>query len=391
MKALLIVLDSVGIGAAPDASEYGDEGSNTLAHIAEAVGGLSLPVLEAMGLGLIPGLIPGGIPLRGVGAVARPSASYGAMQEVSKGKDTTTGHWEMAGLELDHGFHVFPPGPPSFPRALIAEFERRTGRRAIGDRAHSGTAIIAELGERQMREGCWIVYTSGDSVFQVAAHEDVIPLAELYRACEIARELCDPYRVGRVIARPYVGKPGAFRRTTNRRDYSYPLPESTVLDRLVAAGVGVTGVGKIEDIFAHQGLTRSFHLESNPEAERVVLDLASESTRELVFVNLIDFDMLYGHRRDPSGYAAALRDADRFLGGVMERLSSGDLLVVTADHGNDPTFRGTDHTREWVPLLAYRPGRPGTSLGRRLGFFDVAQSLAVFFGIPPLPRGASFL
>jgi len=390
MKTILIVLDSVGIGAAPDAAEYGDAGANTLAHLAEAANGIHLPNLQRLGLGNIPALMPSGASLRGVPAAEQPLAGYGAMQEVSKGKDTTTGHWEIAGLELARGFHLFPKGPPSFPPELVAAFEQQTGRRLIGNQAASGTAIIQELGERQMREGAWIVYTSADSVFQIAAHEEIIPRSELYRACEIARALCDPYQVGRVIARPFVGRPGAFRRTENRRDYSYPLPEPTVLDRLAAAGVTVTGVGKIEDIFSHRGLTQSFHTNTTNASQQQVLKLARSRQDGLIFANFIDFDMLYGHRRDARGYAAALEQTDRFFSDLLAVMRAEDWLIVTADHGNDPTFHGTDHTREYVPLLAYQPGQPGRSLGIRHGFYDIAQSLATLFALPPMPRGVSF-
>ncbi|MFA5043298.1 MAG: phosphopentomutase [Kiritimatiellia bacterium] len=391
MKTILIVLDSVGIGAAPDAAKYGDTGANTLAHLAEAAGGIRLPTLQRLGLGNIPALIPDGTPIRGVPAAEKPLAGYGALREVSQGKDTTTGHWEIAGLELARGFHLFPKGPPSFPPELVAAFEAGTGRRLIGNRAASGTAIIQELGARQMREGAWIVYTSADSVFQIAAHEEIIPLSELYRACETARALCDPYQVGRVIARPFMGRPGAFQRTENRRDYSYPLPEPTVLDRLKTAGVPVAGVGKIEDIFAHRGLTRSFHTNTTNASQQQIMELAQAGAGGLIFANLIDFDMLYGHRRDAAGYARALEQTDLFFKNLLAVLHSDDWLIVTADHGNDPTFRGTDHTREYAPLLVYRPGRPGRSLGIRHGFYDVAQSIATIFGLPPMPRGESFV
>lgn len=391
MKAFLIVLDSVGIGAAPDADRYGDAGANTLAHLAAAAGGLTLPTLTRLGLGNIPGLLPGGLPIKGVPPARKPAASFGALQEVSQGKDTTTGHWELCGLELKQGFHVFPPGPPSFPPEMIAEFEKRSGRPCIGNKAASGTAIIAELGPQQTQEGCWIVYTSADSVFQIAAHEETIPLPELYTACEIARELCNPLQIGRVIARPYVGTRGAYRRTQNRRDFSYPLPEPTLLDKLSEHGVPVTTVGKLDDIFNRRGIARILHVENNPDAQKDTLQLAHEDRQGLVFVNLIDFDMLYGHRRDAVGYARALKEANAFIRELIELLTEDDLLMITADHGNDPTFRGTDHTREYVPLLSYRRGQPGRNLGIRRGFYDVAQTLAAFFGIPPLPRGVSFL
>ena len=390
MRAFLIVLDSVGIGASPDAADYGDTGANTLAHLAAAAGDLRVPVLAAMGLGNIPALLPNGLPIAGVPPAVRPSASFGAMQEVSQGKDTTTGHWEMAGLHLREGFRLFPP-LHSFPLELIAALERRTGRKVIGNKAASGTGIIEELGERQMKEGAWIVYTSADSVLQIAAHEAVIPLEELYSACAIARKLCNPYGIGRVIARPYVGAPRAFRRTENRRDYSYPLPDLTVLDRIHEGGYPVATVGKLDDIFAGRGITESRHVENNRDAQSAILDLADGLTRGLVFANLIDFDMLYGHRRDAAGYARALEGTDRFLGEFLPRLRREDMLIVTAAHGNDPTFRGTDHTREFVPLLMCRPGTAGRSLGIRHGFFDVAQSLASFFGIEAMPRGESFL
>jgi phosphopentomutase len=391
MRACLIILDSVGIGAAPDAAAYGDEGAHTLAHTARAVGGLRLPTLTALGLGSIPAQVTGGPAIAGVPPVTRPTASFGAMRERSRGKDTTTGHWEIAGLDLAEGFQTFPAAEPSFPPALMEEFVRRTGRGVLGNRAASGTRIIEELGSRQMATGAWIVYTSADSVFQIAAHEETIPLAELYAGCEVARELANPYRIGRVIARPYVGKPGAFRRTENRRDYCFPLPEPTVLDRLSQAGLPVVTVGKLDDVFNHRGMTRSIHVENNRDAQRATLDLLAEGGNGLVFVNLIDFDMLYGHRRDAAGYARCLEDADAFLGRLADGLGEDDLLLVTADHGNDPTFRGTDHTREYVPLLAYRRGGVGRSLGVRDGFFDVAQTLAQFFGLPPMLRGVSFL
>lgn len=391
MKVFLIVLDSVGIGAAPDAAEYGDCGANTLAHICQAVDGLTLPVLQELGLGNIPALLPSGIPLRGIPPASVPGAAYGAMQERSRGKDTTTGHWEMAGLVMPEGFHLFPKGPPSFPAELLQEFERRTGRRTIGNRAASGIAIINEMGKRQMETGDWIVYTSADSVFQIAAHEEIIPLQELYEGCRVARELCNPRLVGRVIARPYVGTPGHFTRTENRRDFSLPLPEPTILDRLQEASLPVVTVGKLDDIFAGSGISRSFHVENSQDAITSVLRVAREPGPCFCFANLIDFDMLYGHRRDPEGYAHALEAADHFLGELLGLLGSRDVLLITADHGNDPTFPGTDHTREFVPLLAAGPSMAGVNLGIRDGFFDVAASIASFFGIPPWRRGRSFL
>ncbi len=391
MRAFLIVLDSVGIGEAPDAADYGDVGANTLAHAAEAAGGLDIPVLRKMGLGNIPDLLPGGKRIAGATPVETPGASFGAMRERSVGKDTTTGHWEMAGLHLRDGFHVFPPDYPSFPVALTDAFVRQTGRGILGNCSYSGTEIIARFGAEQMDNGKWIVYTSADSVMQIAAHEEVIPLTELYAACETARELCNPYTVGRVIARPYMGKPGAFTRTQNRRDYSMPLPEPSILDHLKSAGIPVRTIGKLDDIFPGDAISEVVHVENNPDAQEAILRVAAEPEARFVFANLIDFDMLYGHRRNAQGYAAAIERTDVFLAELLPRLVPDDVLMITADHGNDPTFRGTDHTREYVPLLAYRPGRPGECLGIRDGFYDVAQSLAAFFGIAPLPRGVSFL
>lgn len=391
MKVILIILDSVGIGESPDAADYGDEGANTLAHIAEYTEGINIPFLQEMGIGNIPTLIASGYPVQGVPPVPCPSASFGAMHEMSQGKDTTTGHWEIAGIELKQGFHIFPKGPPSFPAELMLALEKQTSRKIIGNKAASGTKIIDELGPRQMEEGCWIMYTSADSVLQIAAHEKVISLEELYGACEIARKLCDAYNVGRIIARPYIGKPGSFQRTENRRDYSCPPPEPTVLDNLTNAGIAVYAVGKIEDIFVRRGITQSFHTGNNNESQAKVMELVKQNISGLIFANFIDFDMLYGHRRDADGYARALQLTDSFFGELIPELDNSDILIITADHGNDPTFRGTDHTREYVPLLVYQPSRPGYCLGIRQGFYDVAQSLASAFHIRPMPRGISFL
>jgi phosphopentomutase len=391
MRAIVIVLDSCGVGAAPDAAEYGDEGSATLPHLATAIGGLQVPALEALGLGRIPELLPEGKPIEGVAPVSAPKASWGAMREKSQGKDTVTGHWELAGLLLRPGLALFPPDPPSFPPAMMAEFERRTGRGVLGNCAANGVAIMNQHGGEQLRTGQWIVYTSADSVFQICAHEEAIPLPELYRGCEIARELCDPLRVGRVIARPFVGEPGDFRRTENRRDFVFKPSEPTVLERLHDAGVEVCAVGKIEDIYAHRGITRSNHTGNNADGMRAIEVFAEGLERGLIFANFVDFDMHFGHLRDPVGYGQALRETDAWLQTFLPRLREGDLLILTADHGNDPTFKGSDHTREYVPLLVYRPGHPAVSLGVRDGFYDVAQSLAAFFGIPPMPRGVSFL
>ncbi len=391
-RVVLIVLDSVGIGEAPDAAEYGDAGAATLPHIGRDVpGGLRLPVLQSLGLGNIPALIPSGLPIPGVEPARRPMASYGAMRERSQGKDTITGHWEIAGLLLRPGFHLFPPGPPSFPPALVRKFESATGRRLIGNKAAGGTQIIEELGPEHLRSGALICYTSADSVFQIAAHVEIVPLPELYRACEIARGLCNPLRVGRVIARPFRGTPGAFERTPDRRDYAYEPPEATVLERLQQAGVPVYGVGKIEDIFLRRGIVESIHSGSTVASQAAVEALFVKMNSGLLFANFIDFDMQFGHRRDVAGYARALEQADAWLGRFLPRMTPNDTLILTADHGNDPTFRGTDHTREYVPLLAHRPGRPARSLGIRDGFYDVAAALAAHFRLPPLSRGQPFV
>ncbi|HBA84243.1 MAG TPA: phosphopentomutase [Verrucomicrobia bacterium] len=391
MKTILIVLDSVGIGEMPDAAHYGDEGSATLPHLAEAAGGIKAPTLQAMGLGNITATIPKGLPIKGVMPVKTATASYGAMKEVSDGKDTVTGHWEIAGLEINPGFHVFPPGPPSFPPEMLHEFERRTGRKTLGDKASSGTAIIDELGPEHMRTGAWIVYTSADSVFQIAANEQTIPIEEQYRGCEIARELCDPFRVGRVIARPFVGRPGAFKRTENRRDYAFKPTEPTLLERLVAEGIPVYAVGKIEDIYAHRGITESNHTGNTMASAQLVAQWTREKKDGLIFANFIDFDMMYGHRRDALGYARAIEQIDQWMASYLPLLHQDDVLIITADHGNDPTYKGSDHTREFVPLLVYRPGREGRDLGIRNGFYDIAQSIAKYFNIVPMPRGVSFL
>lgn len=394
MRAILIILDSLGIGEAPDASEYGDGGAATLQNTAEAVGGLSVPTLAGMGLGNIPPLTGLAAPLdRLLGAppAPNPTASYGVMRPASEGKDTITGHWEIAGLELRPGFRVFPCEYPSFPEDIILAFERETGRGVIGNKAASGTEIIEELGAEHLSTGSWIVYTSADSVFQIAAHKDAVPLEELYRGCETARMLCNPYNVGRVIARPFDGKPGSFKRTGERRDYAFRPEEKTVLERLTDAGIPVWAVGKIEDIYAHRGITESSHTGNTADSQEEVLRLTHEKRDGLIIANFIDFDMMYGHRRDPAGYARALSQADEWLQGYLGILESDDLLILTADHGNDPVFKGTDHTREFVPLLAYRRGAAARPLGNRKGFFDVAQTLADFFSIDPMARGVSFM
>lgn len=380
MKVTIIVLDSVGAGALPDAAEFGDEGVDTLGHIA-AVTDLHLPNLQQLGLGNLHSI-------RGVEPVPAPRAAFGKMAEKSRGKDTTTGHWEICGLILDKPFPTYPNG---FPPDLIAAFERAIGRRVLGNKVASGTAIIEELGAEHMRTGYPIVYTSADSVFQVAAHEEVIPLDELYRICAIARELLTgPHAVARVIARPFVGRPGNFRRTYNRRDFSLAPPAPTLLDKLKEAGYAVVGIGKIEDIFAGRGLTQAVHTEGNMDGVDKTLDFMGKDMEGLIFTNLVDYDSLYGHRNDPEGYARALMDFDRRVPELLAALSPGDLLVITADHGCDPVSPGTDHTREYVPLLVYGSRvKAGYNLGIRETFADLGATVAEIFGVS-LPVGRSF-
>ncbi|MGC8878232.1 MAG: phosphopentomutase [Anaerolineae bacterium] len=381
-RVILIVLDSVGCGDAPDAAAYGDEGSNTLANTARVVGGLRLPHLGRLGLGYVTSI-------EGVPPDPAPQGCFGRLTEVSAGKDTTTGHWELAGLPLLKPFPTYPHG---FPPDLIVEFERRTGRCVLGNHPASGTAIIEELGAQHMRTGCPIVYTSADSVFQIAAHEEIIPVEELYRMCQIARALLrDEHAVARVIARPFVGQPGSFRRTERRKDFSLPPPADTILDVLKAAGKSVIGVGKIEDIFAQRGLTDSVHTTNNMDSVDALLNLLSHSGEGLLFANLVDFDMLYGHRNDPYGYARALEQFDARLPEIQGRLRDGDVLMLTADHGNDPTTPSTDHSRERVPILVTGPRvRRGVALGTRPSFADVAATIAELLGVKWEGAGQSF-
>ncbi|MSP15765.1 MAG: phosphopentomutase [Myxococcales bacterium] len=381
-RALVIVMDSVGCGAAPDAADYGDVGSNTLGNVARAVGGMTLPNLERLGLGNLTD-IAGVAPRAAAGA-------YGRMQEASAGKDTTTGHWEMAGLRVTEPFKVFPRG---FPKALLDELHRRTGRGHVGNKPSSGTEILDELGAHHVETGELIVYTSADSVFQVAAHEQVVPLDELYRYCEIARSLLDEHNVGRVIARPFIGDgPGAWKRTYNRRDFSMVPPEPTVLDAICERGLPVVGVGKIPDIYAHRGVTEEVHTEGNADGMRHTVAALGRIERGLVFVNLVDFDMLYGHRNDVPGYYRCLQEFDALLPEVEACLRPGDAVFLTADHGNDPTTPGTDHTRELVPILAFGPRiRAGTDLGTRRTFADLGATLAEAFGARAPRYGQSFL
>jgi len=386
-RLFLIVMDSVGIGAAPDADDYGDLGAATLQHTAQAVGGLSLPTFERLGLANILSLAPDFGPITGLRPADRPEASWGAMRERSQGKDTITGHWEIAGLLLRPGFHLFPREVPAFPSAILDPLREATGRPLLCLRHGSGTAVIEEYGEEALRTGGLIVYTSADSVLQIAAHTDAVPLEELYDTCNTARELCDPYRVGRVIARPFIGAPGDFTRTADRVDYAYETEEPTLLQHLTAHDVPVYSVGKIEDIFAHRGITEGWHTGDNAASMARTENLMRDLDHGFVFANFIDFDMKYGHRRDPRGYADCLETMDAWLRDALPLLREGDQLILTADHGNDPIFKGTDHTRELVPLLLYAPGTPGEPLGLRDGFCDLAQHAAAVFDVPPMPRG----
>ncbi len=381
-RVTVIVLDGVGIGALPDAADYGDEGSNSLGNTARAVGGVSLPNMGRLGLGNL-------TEIEGVPPRKDTLGAYGRMAEASAGKDTTFGHWELTGVISPRPLPTYPQG---FPRELIEEYERRIGRETLGNKAISGTVVIDELGEEHMRTGWPIVYTSADSVFQVAAHEEVIPLEELYRICRIAREmLTGEHGVGRVIARPFIGGPASFKRTGNRRDFSLPPPEPTLLDRLCAAGWDVIGVGKIDDIFATRGLTVCHHTVDNMVACEEVIRLLGEDKRGFILANLIEFDMLYGHRNNPQAYAQALEAFDARLPEIMEAMKTRDVLFVTADHGNDPTTPSTDHSREHVPLLVYgQQVKESVNLGTRETFADVGATIAQLLAIEPLPNGTSF-
>ena len=381
-KAVIIVLDSVGAGMLPDAALYGDEGANTLKHVAESMD-LRVPNMRAMGLGHIAGI---SIP-------PDPDAvgAYGRAAERSRGKDTTTGHWEIAGVTLEKPFPTFPDG---FPKEVIERFEEAIGTRVIGNKPASGTAILDELGEEHLRTGYPIVYTSADSVFQIACHESLYPTETLYRFCDIARaQLQGPFGVGRVIARPFVGPcRGQFARTAGRRDFSLEPVGVTILDVMKDAGLDVLGVGKIEDIFAHRGLTASVHSAGNPACTASTIDYLKTDFNGLLFVNLVDTDMIYGHRRDPIGYGNALMAFDDALPQIKALMHEGDILILTADHGCDPTFRGTDHTREYIPLVCWRKGMQGLhALGDRKTYADVAATVAEYFGLEERFGAESFL
>ncbi|AXA35310.1 Phosphopentomutase [Candidatus Sumerlaea chitinivorans] len=383
-RAVIIVLDSVGIGELPDAHLFGDEGSNTLGNLSRAFpDGLRLPNMAKLGLGNI-------AELRGVPPDPQAIGGWGKCAEKSMAKDTTLGHWEIAGIISEKPFPTYPNG---FPPEIIQEFERRIGRGTLGNIPASGTEIIQKLGDEHVRTGKPIVYTSADSVFQIAAHEEVIPLEELYEMCRIARELLDgPHRVGRVIARPFIGTSGNYTRTRNRRDFSVPPPRPTILDRLKENGYAVIGVGKIGDIFAHTGLTHEIHTGANEKGILATLVQLNEAPDGLIFTNLVDTDMIYGHRNDTVGYRASLEEFDSYLPKILSALQPEDLLIITADHGCDPTTPSTDHSREYVPLLVYSKAMPhGVNLGTRETFADTAATIAEFFNIAWDGPGTSYL
>ncbi|HOV26634.1 MAG TPA: phosphopentomutase [Pseudobacteroides sp.] len=382
-RIVLIVLDSVGMGELPDAAVYGDVGSNTLGNISAVMGGLRLPNLESLGLGNIDNM-------KGYNKYESPFGCYGRMAEKSFGKDTTTGHWEISGLILDKAFPVYPSG---FPKEIIDEFEKRIGLKTIGNFAASGTEIINMLGKEHVETGYPIVYTSADSVFQIAAHEDVVPVERLYEICSIARALLTgEHAVGRVIARPFTGVPGSFKRTDRRRDFSLKPLRKTVLDYAKEEGFMVKAVGKIEDIFGGQGITHAVHTHDNMDGVSKTLQYMDESFEGIIFTNLVDFDMVYGHRNDAAGYAKALKEFDQKLPDIMGRLKDEDILIITADHGCDPTFRGTDHTREYVPLLVYgKCVKNNVNLGTRNTFSDIAATISEYLGLNAKVPGESFL
>ncbi|MFN8586319.1 MAG: phosphopentomutase [Candidatus Eisenbacteria bacterium] len=383
MRVFLVVLDGVGIGEMPDAADYGDVGSHTLRHVAEFAGGLRLPTMESLGLGSL-------VALPGVAPVKAARGARGRLTERSAGKDSTTGHWEMMGIVLDRPFPTYPNG---FPLPLLESWCERVGRGWLGNCTASGTEIISRLGQQHQESGKYIVYTSADSVFQIAAHERTVPLEQLYEACRIAREmLVGEHAVGRVIARPFVGSPGDYKRTSNRRDFSLQPFEPTVLDRMVEAGHRVVTVGKVDDLFAGSGISDAIHTKSNDEGAEVLFELAAKPGEGLVFANLVDFDTLYGHRNDPAGFARALEAWDEQLARLLSNLRDDEMVWVTADHGNDPTTASTDHAREYTPLLVAGPRvRAGQDLGTRETFADLGATVADLFSIHAPRHGRSFL
>lgn len=383
-KVHVIVMDSVGIGEAPDADKFGDAGSNTLGHIAEKMNGLNMPNMENLGLSNIR-------ELKGINKTEKSAAFYGMMQEASVGKDTMTGHWEIMGLNIDTPFKVYPDG---FPAELISKLEEATGRKVLCNLPYSGTAVIDDYGPEHMETGAIIVYTSADPVMQIAAHEEVIPVEELYKICEIARELTldAEFLVGRVIARPFVGTPGNFTRTSNRHDYALTPFGRTTMAEMKDSNLDVIAIGKISDIFNGDGVTEAIRTKDNTDGMDKMAEVVRRDFHGISFLNLVDFDANFGHRRDPIGYGQALEEFDRRLPEVLDALSADDLLIITADHGNDPTFPGTDHTREYVPLLVYSPRfTAGSELQLRETFADIAATIADNFNIAAPQFGKSFL
>lgn len=381
---IFIVLDGVGIGELPDAHLYGDQGSNTLVNMAKVVGGLDLPNLRAFGLGNIASI-------EGVDPVTFPTASYGKFKEISKGKDSITGHWELSGISIDYDFSYFPNG---FPKDMLERFLKYTKCKGyLGNKPASGTEIIKELGEEHVRTGFPIIYTSADSVFQIAAHEEVIPLKRLYEICKITREkvISSPYLVGRVIARPFLGTKGNFNRTTNRHDYAIDPTDKTALDVLYEKKISTVGVGKINDLFNRRGIQIQDPTKSNKEGCNKTLDYTSKVSNSFIFTNLVDFDVYFGHRNDPVGFAKALREFDNFLPSLIQKMDDTDVLLISADHGNDPTTPSTDHSREYVPLLFYKKNKFGKNLGTRETFSDAGKTVAEFFKVKNSLKGKSFL
>jgi phosphopentomutase len=381
---IIIILDGVGIGELPDSHLYNDEGSNTLANTASEVGGLNLPNLQSLGLGNIS-------KIKGIDEVQNPKASFGKMNEISRGKDSTTGHWEIGGLYVDVDFSYYPDG---FPDDMIQNFLRLTGCKGVlGNKAASGTEIIEELGDEHVKTGSPIVYTSADSVFQIAAHEEVIPLKKLYEICDITRYqvLVPPIMIGRVIARPFLGTSGNYSRTVNRKDFSLDPPSDTILDVLSKNGITTVGIGKINDLFNYKGIKIIEKTQSNLEGFNKILEYTNKNKNSLIFANLVDFDVNYGHRNDPFGFAQALKDFDDLLPQLINILDESDSLLITADHGNDPTTPSTDHSREYIPLIYFRKNKAGKNLGARETFSDIAKTVADFFYVPNNLRGKSFL
>ena len=381
---VLLILDGVGIGELPDAANYGDQGSNTLGNMAEKLGGLNLPNLQKLGLGNI-------APVNGITPVKIPQASYGKLKEVSPGKDSTTGHWELGGIKVDFNFPYYPSG---FPDELIDRFLEATGEKGVlGNKPASGTAIIEELGDEHVKTGYPIVYTSADSVFQIAAHEHVISIERLYEICRAARDvvLTGKDSVGRVIARPFIGESGSYTRTTNRKDFSMDPTSDTILDFLKSSGIETIAIGKINDLFNYRGIVTGIKTKSNSEGIAAVINTLKEKQNSFLFINLVDFDVYYGHRNDPEGFYKALIEFDSALPDILSELDDSDYLIITADHGNDPTSVSTDHSREYVPLLFYNKKTTGRNLGVRSSFSDVAQTIAHFFKVNNDLKGTSFL